>query len=124
MACFFHFTPLYSPLRYRTVKTRKRNLEMKIDPELVDKVAALANLEFDEREKQDFAAQFAEIVRFVEQLSEVETTGIESDDIHGRPDNVLAEDAAEKRLNRDQALANAPERDGEFFLVPKVIVDE
>jgi len=97
---------------------------MKIDAELVDKVAALANLEFDEREKEEFAAQFAGIVSFIEQLSEVDTSGIDADDIHGRPDNVLSADASETRLDREQALANAPERDGEFFLVPKVIADE
>ena len=97
---------------------------MKIDAELVDKVAALANLEFDEREKEEFAEQFAGIVSFVEQLSEVDTSGIDADDVHGRLDNVLSADESEKRLDREQALANAPERDGEFFLVPKVIADE
>jgi aspartyl-tRNA(Asn)/glutamyl-tRNA(Gln) amidotransferase subunit C len=97
---------------------------MKIDVDLVDKIAALANLEFNEGEKEKFAAQFAEIVRFVEQLSEVDTSGIESDDIHGRGDNVMSDDDSEERLNRDEALANAPGSDGEFFLVPKVIAEE
>ncbi|HUX08877.1 MAG TPA: Asp-tRNA(Asn)/Glu-tRNA(Gln) amidotransferase subunit GatC [Acidobacteriota bacterium] len=97
---------------------------MKIDAELVDKVAALANLEFDEQQKEEFAAQFAGIVSFVEQLSEVDTSGVEADDIHGRADNVLSADEPKKLLGREQALANAPERDGEFFLVPKVIADE
>jgi aspartyl-tRNA(Asn)/glutamyl-tRNA(Gln) amidotransferase subunit C len=97
---------------------------MKIDAELVEKVAALANLEFDEAEKLEFAAKFAEIVRFVEQLSEVDTSSVEADDIHGRPDNVMSEDKSERHLDRERALANAPERDGEFFLVPKVIAEE
>ncbi len=97
---------------------------MKIDSELVEKVASLANLEFGEDELEVFAAKFAEIVGFVEQLAEVETGGVEADDIHGRPDNVMAEDRAQERLSREQAMANAPERDDEFFLVPKVITEE
>ena len=97
---------------------------MKIDSELVDKVAALANLEFDTAEKEAFAAQFAEILGFVEQLSEVDTSGVDAVDIHGRPDNVLADDRLHMPLEREQALANAPERNGEFFLVPKVLPDE
>ncbi len=97
---------------------------MKIDADLVDKIAKLANLQFEEREKELFTKQFAEIVRFVEQLSEVDTSGIEADDIHGRPDNVLSDDLTEECLDRKQALRNAPEQDEEFFLVPKVITEE
>ena len=97
---------------------------MRIDAELVDKIAALSALEFNEREKEEFAEQFTEIVGFVEQLSEVDTSGGESDDIHNRPDNVLADDIAKHGLDREQALDNAPERDEEFFLVPKVIAQE
>lgn len=99
-------------------------MPMKIDSDLVEKIAALATLEFEEEEKKRFAEQFAEIVNFVEQLSEVNTSGVVVDDIHGRPDNVLSEDATEFCLERDQALSNAPERDAEFFLVPKVIAEE
>lgn len=97
---------------------------MKIDSKLVDKVAALANLEFETAEKEAFAAQFAEILGFVEQLSEVDTSGVDATDIHGRADNVLADDTLATPLQREQALANAPERDDEFFLVPKVLPDE
>jgi aspartyl-tRNA(Asn)/glutamyl-tRNA(Gln) amidotransferase subunit C len=95
-----------------------------IDESKVRKIAALANLEFNEQEVEGFARQFSQIVEFVRQLSEVDTSGIEVDDIHGRPDSALFEDRSQPWLGPDQALANAPERDGVFFLVPKVITDE
>jgi aspartyl-tRNA(Asn)/glutamyl-tRNA(Gln) amidotransferase subunit C len=95
-----------------------------IDKTLVKKIAALANLEFSEQEIEDFTRQFSQIVEFVRQLSEVGTSGVDVDDIHGRQDSALFDDRAQHWLGPDQALANAPERDGEFFLVPKVIADE
>ena len=97
---------------------------MKIDVAMVERIAALASLEFGEEEKERFAAQFAEIVSFVEQLAEVDTSGVEADDIHGRPHNVLLGDETGGCLGRDEALANAPRNDDEFFLVPKVIADQ
>ena len=96
---------------------------MKIDVALVERIAALAGLEFVEEEKERFAAQFAGIVAFVEQLAEVDTGGVEADDIHGRPGNVLLGDETGACLGRDEALANAPRSDDEFFLVPRVIAD-
>jgi aspartyl-tRNA(Asn)/glutamyl-tRNA(Gln) amidotransferase subunit C len=98
--------------------------DMKIDAEVVEAVARLANLEFGERERDRFVSQFAEIVDFVEKLSEVDTSGIEADDIHGRTENVIHPDAPVAGLQRPEALANAPRHDREFFLVPKVIADE
>lgn len=97
---------------------------MKIDIELVGRVAALASLEFERREMELFAEQFAEIVGFVEKLREVDTSGFDVDDIHGREDNVLCEDAAAEGLSREEALRNAPERNDEFFIVPRVIGEE
>ena len=97
---------------------------MKIDRTLVEKIAALANLEFEEQEIDSFAAQFTQIVEFVEKLSEVDTSDVESEDIFGRRDSALLEDRVEPWLEREEALANAPESDGVFFLVPKVLADE
>jgi len=97
---------------------------MKIDREMVEKIAALSNLEFEDREIEDFTEQFTRIVGFVEQLAEVDTSGVRGDDIHGREDNALFDDCVRDWLERDEALANAPEDDGEFFLVPKVIREE
>lgn len=97
---------------------------MKIDEALVEKVAGLARLSFTEEEKKAFAGQFADIVAFVEQLREVDTSGVDVLDVHGQKDLDLASDDQIAGFSQDEALENAPFSDGEFFLVPKVIEGE
>ena len=88
----------------------------------VKQVAALAKLDFSEVELVEFTSQLGNIVTFVEQLADVETAGIEPMahplDVHSatRPDVRVV------GLSRQAALANSPKHDGEFFLVPPVMV--
>ncbi len=87
----------------------------------VRKVALLARLSIADGEMEKFAHQMANIVHFVETLSEVNTEGIEPMahpmDIH----SVLRPDRLHESLPRDQALHNAPNQDGSCFLVPAVL---
>lgn len=97
---------------------------MKIDEKSVDDIAALARLRFSQAERADFTSQFADIVNFVEQLSGVDTSGLDDIHVHERSDNVLAADEQRPGFERSEALSNAPADDGEYFLVPKVIAGE
>lgn len=97
---------------------------MKIDEALVDKIAGLARLRFTDDERRAFAEQFSDIVAFVEQLSEVDTSGIDILDVHGQKQAIPAEDKTRQWLSQDEALENAPFSDGTYFLVPKVIEGE
>jgi aspartyl-tRNA(Asn)/glutamyl-tRNA(Gln) amidotransferase subunit C len=87
----------------------------------IRKVANLARLEFSEQELVEFTDQLGKIVTFVEQLSEVDTTGIEPLahplDLH----SVLREDCWAEGISRESALANSPNHDDQFFLVPPVM---
>ena len=87
----------------------------------IRKVATLARLEFSEAELAQFTEQLGKIVSFVEQLSAVDTTGVEPMahplDVH----SVLRTDKQQPGLTREQALANSPSHDDEFFLVPAVM---
>lgn len=89
--------------------------------EEIRKVATLARLEFSEAELAQFTEQLGKIVNFVEQLSAVDTTGVEPMahplDIH----SVLRTDKHQPSLSREQALANSPSHNDEFFLVPPVM---
>ncbi len=80
-----------------------------------------ARLDFSEAELAQFTEQLGKIVNFVEQLSAVDTTGIEPMahplDVH----SILRADKHQPGLSRDQALANSPNHDHEFFLVPPVM---
>ena len=87
----------------------------------VRKVANLARLEFSDSELVHFTDQLGKIVAFVEQLDEVDTSGVtplaHPLEIH----TVLRQDKHLPGLSREAALANAPNQDHEFFLVPPVM---
>jgi len=61
------------------------------------------------------------MIAFVGQLNEVDTTGVEPLLHMGDAVNVLREDAIQGSITREAALLNAPDTDGTFFKVPKVI---
>lgn len=84
-------------------------------------VAHLARLEFAESELDHFTDQFNEILKYVDQLRSVPTDGIEPL-AHALPiHNVFRDDVVTESLPRDAALANAPNRRGEFYGVPAVL---
>lgn len=94
---------------------------MKIDREQVQHVAKLARLALTPEETERFAEQLSEILSYVEKLNEIDTSGVEPTSHVLSLSNVLREDRARPSLSTDQALANAPEREGAFFRVPKII---
>lgn len=84
-------------------------------------VAHLARLELPEAELAHFTGQFNEILKYVDQLKSVNTDGIEPL-AHALPiHNVFRDDTLAPSLSREEALANAPDRRGEFYGVPAVL---
>jgi aspartyl-tRNA(Asn)/glutamyl-tRNA(Gln) amidotransferase subunit C len=95
----------------------------KIDKEQVMKVAKLARLELTEAEVEEFTGQLRAILDYVAKMNELDTSNVEPL-AHCLPvSNVFREDAAKESLGAEKALANAPERDGDFFKVPKILDD-
>lgn len=94
---------------------------MNIDRDDIIKVAALSKLQLTENEFEVVAGKFVRVLEFVEQLNEVDTTGVEEMahpvDVH----SVTRADLLQASLPRDVALSNSPKSDGEFFLVPPVL---
>jgi aspartyl-tRNA(Asn)/glutamyl-tRNA(Gln) amidotransferase subunit C len=87
----------------------------------VAKVAILARLRLSPAELEIFTGQLNSIVHFVEQLQELDTKDVEPL-AHGiEVRNVFRDDARGHSLPREAALANAPKRNAEGFLVPAVI---
>jgi aspartyl-tRNA(Asn)/glutamyl-tRNA(Gln) amidotransferase subunit C len=94
---------------------------MNIDKDTVDKIAHLARLEFEDKAKEEIIKDMNNMLAFVNKLNEVDTTGVEpliymSDEV-----NVLREDDVVQEITQEQALKNAPEKDSDYFKVPKVI---
>ena len=94
---------------------------MDVTDALVDKIAHLARLDFPESEKASMIKDLERMIRFVEKLSELDTTGVPpllhmSDVV-----NNLREDEVRGSVSRQEAFENAPDHTDRFFLVPKVI---
>lgn len=94
-----------------------------IDLDLVRHIGKLSRIELSDEQVQTFGPQLAAILDCFDKLQELDTSNVQpmahAVEIH----NVLADDVPRPSLAPDQALANAPQRDGDFFKVPKVIGD-
>jgi aspartyl-tRNA(Asn)/glutamyl-tRNA(Gln) amidotransferase subunit C len=87
----------------------------------VAKVALLARLRVNPLELETFTGQLNSIVEYVSQLQELDTTGVEPL-AHGiEVRNVFRDDVCAPALDREKALANAPERNQVGFQVPAVL---
>ena len=94
---------------------------MEVNDALVDKLADLARLHFAEEEKKAIKNDLQSMIRFVEKLNELDTTGVEPLLHVSGNVNVLREDEVKGSVSREEGLKNAALHDGEFFKVPKVI---
>ena len=94
---------------------------MEITTQEVEKVAKLARLEITPSEKEAFAKQLSEILTHVEKLKQYDTTGVEPTATVLGQVNVFRADVVRPSLPVDRALANAPEREGDGFSVPKIL---
>lgn len=94
---------------------------MKIDAELIDKLAHLARLEFDDQEKMKIEQDLNRILTFMESLNELDTTSVEPLIYMTEERNVFRKDEVKQDITHDEALKNAPKKDSDYFRVPKVI---
>ena len=94
---------------------------MKINRELLDKIAHLARLEFEEKDAEKMMKDMSAIVDWVEKLKEVNTDGVEPLTTMSHEVNALREDEVKEHLAHDRALLHAPKKDDDYFRVPKVL---
>jgi len=94
---------------------------MKIDNVLVDKLSDLAKLEFDTESKKEIINDLNKIIRFVEKLNELDTEGVEPLTYMTEEVNTLRDDIAKTSITKEDALRNAPKKDSDYFIVPKVL---
>ncbi|WP_194973811.1 Asp-tRNA(Asn)/Glu-tRNA(Gln) amidotransferase subunit GatC [Aquiflexum lacus] len=94
---------------------------MKIDLNTVKKMAHLARLEFNEEGAEKMKQDMTQILDWVEQLNEVDTEGVNPITTMSSEVNVLREDVVGEHLSRERGLQNAPQKDSDYFRVPKVL---
>lgn len=87
----------------------------------VDHVAWLARLDITPEERELFAGQLGAVLDYVGHLSELDLEGVEGTfAIQPRAD-VLREDEVREPLGPEAALQNAPERQGDYFRIPRIL---
>lgn len=94
---------------------------MKISKEEVEHVARLARLCLAEEEKERLRRQLDRILGYVEKLNELDMENVESVSHGVFLENILREDEVKPSLPVNEALANAPDKKGNYFKVPRII---
>jgi aspartyl-tRNA(Asn)/glutamyl-tRNA(Gln) amidotransferase subunit C len=94
---------------------------MAIDRETVKHVAVLARLAMTEAELDRFTEQLRAILDYVGKLNELDTSRVEPLSHALALKNILRPDEPGNPLAQQQALANAPDQEGGFFRVPRII---
>ncbi len=94
---------------------------MKIDKDLVDKLAHLARLEFQDEQKVKIEQDLNRILSFMESLNEVDTSNVAPLVYLTDEKNVFRKDEVKQDISHEEALKNAPKKDSDYFRVPKVI---
>lgn len=91
-----------------------------IGKEDVKHVAKLARLELTEEEIEKYSKQLDEIIKYVEQMNEVDTTGVEPMPHPIPVYNVMREDEVKYEQTKEELMSNAPFEEDGFFRVPKI----
>lgn len=94
---------------------------MSIDAATVRKVAALARIRVREAQLEPLAEDLSAILKWIEQLSEVDTKGVEPMTSAVERALPMRDDVVTEGGDRDAILANAPAAKDGYFVVPKVI---
>lgn len=94
---------------------------MEVTDEMVDRLAELARLEFSADEKVQVVSDLGKMIRFVDKLNELDTTGVEPVLHMSSETNAMRDDVLAGSISREEALRNAPDKNDQFFRVPKVI---
>ncbi len=94
---------------------------MQIDENTIDRIALLAKLQFNSEAKKRIKEDMNKMLDFIDKLNELDTENVEpllfiTDEV-----NVLREDIAKATISQQEALKNSPDKNSDYFKVPKVI---
>tara|TARA_B100001750_G_C15069835_1_gene380598 strand:+ start:197 stop:487 length:291 start_codon:yes stop_codon:yes gene_type:complete len=94
---------------------------MKVNNKLIQNISKLAKLKFDDKSSEEMREDLEKMIDFVNKLNEINTEGINpliylSDEINVQRDDVIKEEISQK-----DALKNAPQKDSDYFKIPKII---
>ena len=94
---------------------------MEINNEIINKLSDLAKLDFTESEKIELQKDMSQIISFFDKMNEVNTNDIEPLIFMNEQENILRNDEPKHTISHQEALLNAPDKDSDYFRVPKII---
>jgi aspartyl-tRNA(Asn)/glutamyl-tRNA(Gln) amidotransferase subunit C len=94
---------------------------MKVTENLVEELAHLSRLSFENEAKQEIISDLNKLLAFVEKLDEVDTEGIEPLIYMVDEVNVLRPDVQNQTISHEDGLKNGPKHDADFFRVPRFV---
>jgi len=94
---------------------------MAVTKQDVEYIAKLARLELKENEIDSYTGQLNQILNYMDKLNEINTDDVEPLLHPVENENVFRDDIIKPTISIQEAMKNAPDTDGEFFKVPKII---
>tara|TARA_B100001059_G_scaffold174750_1_gene175103 strand:- start:2182 stop:2472 length:291 start_codon:yes stop_codon:yes gene_type:complete len=94
---------------------------VKVTDEIVKHISHLSRLDFKGDELNAIKGDMDKIIGFMDKLSEIDTENVEPLIFMNEKVNVLREDISNQTLTKENALANAPKSDSDYFRIPKVL---
>jgi len=95
---------------------------MEINDELIDRISRLAHLEFkSEEERLRIMSDLEKILNFMNKLNTLDTSGVDPLVYMSDQENITGKDEISNGLSGEDAFRNAPDHNGQYFKVPKVI---
>ena len=93
---------------------------MKVNNKLIQDIAKLSKLKFDDSAKEKMKSDLEKMLAFVDKLNEIDTEGVDPLIYMSEEVNVLRKDKVSEETSQEDALKNAPEKDSDYFKVPTV----
>jgi aspartyl-tRNA(Asn)/glutamyl-tRNA(Gln) amidotransferase subunit C len=93
----------------------------RITPEEVEHIAHLSRIEITEEDKQSFTVELGRIIEYVDKLREVDVTGVDPTFRTAPIFNVFREDIPAESFSSEEILSNAPEKEGGYFKMPRIL---
>jgi aspartyl-tRNA(Asn)/glutamyl-tRNA(Gln) amidotransferase subunit C len=119
-----HRAPKYQAPRRQRASFRRchvSDLQMRLSPDEIEHIALLSRLKLTDEERERMTTQLNDIIRFFEQLGELDTSDVPPTSHVIPMSNVLRADVVRPSLPVEDVLENAPDRVGDAFRVPRVV---
>lgn len=94
---------------------------MALDKTTVRSIATLARIRVPDEDLDELAGELSNILDWIEQLDQVDTEGVAPMTSVAETDTPMREDVVTGGAGHEQILANAPDPEGSYFTVPKVV---